>query len=91
MKIELEGGKYTLLVPAPGYMLALRYGEAWRDLTGDKMIGAMFNMLVEQQAKLNAIVARLNGVFDDPDLMEYGGALSTAEHDIQRIAMAVTP
>lgn len=40
-EIELEGGKYKL-VSISGRMCALRHGEPWRELTGDKMVGAMF-------------------------------------------------
>lgn len=36
----LEDGKYTIEC-CGGSMKALRYGELWRDLTGDKLIGAL--------------------------------------------------
>lgn len=41
-KIELEGGKYTL-VNDDGRLYALRYGEAWRDLAGDGLVLALFH------------------------------------------------
>jgi hypothetical protein len=44
--IVLEGGKYTL-IHGEGQMKALRYGEEWRDLTGDKLFGAMVSRIVE--------------------------------------------
>ena len=40
VKIELEAGKYTY-EEHNGTQRALRYGETWRDLTGDKFVGAM--------------------------------------------------
>jgi hypothetical protein len=40
MKIELAGGKYTYIFEN-GKHCALRYGEEWRDLTGDNLIYAM--------------------------------------------------
>jgi hypothetical protein len=43
--IELEGGKYTICRSASGEMVALRYGEPWRDLTGDKLVGALVDEL----------------------------------------------
>ena len=41
-EIRLENGKYTLISDR-GILKALRYGEPWRDLTGDKMISSMFS------------------------------------------------
>ncbi len=38
----LEEGKY-MIECTDGKMQALRYGEPWRDLTGDKLIGALLN------------------------------------------------
>ena len=36
-EIELDGGKYTYIFDN-GKQKALRYGEEWRDLTGDNLI-----------------------------------------------------
>lgn len=47
-KLDLEDGKYTIIVEASGGMHALRYGKWWRDLTGDKLVGALFNLVCEQ-------------------------------------------
>jgi len=38
MRIDLEDGKYTYLLDDIGGQQALRYGEPWRDLTGDKFV-----------------------------------------------------
>jgi len=40
-EMTLENGKYTLIRHEDGRMEALRYGEKWRDLTGDKLIAAL--------------------------------------------------
>jgi hypothetical protein len=40
MKIELDDGKY-ILTDEDGPLKALRYGEEWRDLTGDKMVSSL--------------------------------------------------
>lgn len=37
---KLEDGKYTV-IEQDGECRALRYGEEWRYLTGDKLIGAL--------------------------------------------------
>lgn len=36
--LSLADGKYTLIEHLDGRLEALRYGEPWRDLTGDKLI-----------------------------------------------------
>lgn len=41
--LTFENGKYTLVRHDDGRMEALRYGEKWRDLVGDKFINAMAN------------------------------------------------
>lgn len=48
---SFEGGKYTVIEHDDGSMEALRYGEPWRDLTGDKLIGAMLAALEEAEGK----------------------------------------
>lgn len=40
--IELDDGKYTVVLHEDYTFEALRYGEPWRDLTGDGMIFSMF-------------------------------------------------
>lgn len=40
-KIELENGKYTVIHDNGCNFHALRYGEQWRDLTGDGLVLAM--------------------------------------------------
>lgn len=52
IEVTLEDGKYTVILnkaaSEPGRTFyALRYGEHWRDLTGDKLMLAMFNQIVE--------------------------------------------
>lgn len=50
-RIVLEGGKYTV-VNNLGAIKVLRHGEEWRDCTGDKLIGAMFNEIQELKEQL---------------------------------------
>jgi hypothetical protein len=38
VKIDLCGGKYTYIRYKNGGQKALRYGEEWRDLTGDNLV-----------------------------------------------------
>lgn len=37
-RVSVEDGKYTVVMQSDGGLRALRYGEPWRDLTGDKFI-----------------------------------------------------
>ena len=51
-KIEVCGGKYTIIFYPDGKMEALRYGEAWRDLTGDGMVLAMMHEIQDLKEKI---------------------------------------
>lgn len=51
--IVLEGGKYTVLSDG-GVLRALRNGEPWRDLTGDKLVGALVDRIDELEAAARA-------------------------------------
>jgi hypothetical protein len=47
-RMEFDGGKYTLVWDDPGgRQRALRYGEEWRELTGDNLVAAMRNRIEE--------------------------------------------
>lgn len=46
----LEDGKYAVLRHDDGSMEALRNGEPWRDLTGDKLVGALCSRIDELTA-----------------------------------------
>ena len=37
-RVSVEDGKCTVVMQSDGGLRALRYGESWRDLTGDKLI-----------------------------------------------------
>lgn len=60
MKIEqinLRDGKYSIIQKENGSLEALRYGESWRDLTGDNLVYAM---TVEIQKLTKALSELLN-------------------------------
>ena len=45
-KLELNNGKYTIIEDLEnGKFEALRYGEEWRDLTGDNLILALVSRI----------------------------------------------
>jgi hypothetical protein len=41
LSVSVADGKYTVILPSGGGLKALRYGEEWRDLTGDNLVLAM--------------------------------------------------
>jgi len=52
-RIDLCDGKYSVIFDfETGRSEALRYGEKWRDLRGDKMVLAMFDRIVELEEQL---------------------------------------
>lgn len=52
-RITVEGCKYTVVING-GDMHALRYGERWKDLTGDKFV---YCLATELQAARRALAA----------------------------------
>lgn len=54
-KIELDGGKYTVVneLSEGGGFYALRYGQVWRTLAGDKLVLSMFHEIERLQNKLS--------------------------------------
>lgn len=57
--IILEDGKYTV-TRTGGSMYAIRHGEPWQDLTGNKLIGALCARIDEltQAAQMSASLMR---------------------------------
>lgn len=50
--VELEDGKYTLLHHVKqGGLTVLRYGEPWRNETGDKLTMSLFQRILDLEAK----------------------------------------
>lgn len=66
VEIDLCEGKYTVVYDHNTHELkALRYGDMWRDLTGDRMIHAMFDEIVELRSKLNYAHVTLDCLKDE--------------------------
>lgn len=55
--VVVDGGKYTVVIPANGGLHALRYGEPWRDLTGDNLVFNLAWELNEARAEIAALKA----------------------------------
>lgn len=54
-KIELLDGKYTVQHDNGTNFKALRYGEEWRDLTGDGLVLALVQRIEELQEEIEDI------------------------------------
>lgn len=52
---QLENGKYTIVRYPDGSMECLRHGEHWRELTGDKMVGALVDKIDELENELRGL------------------------------------
>lgn len=61
-KVELNDGKYTVVndLSEGGGFYALRYGEEWRNLAGDKLVYTMF-CEIERLRKSKEICKRMVG------------------------------
>ena len=55
MKHDFEDKKYTVVFEDDGSCYALRHGEQWRDLTGDKLVGAMLSEVDKLRTALQAV------------------------------------
>lgn len=60
-KIELEDGKYTVTYNK-GELKALRYGEPWREMIGDKLMYAMFCRIQELESDIDQLCSSLERI-----------------------------
>lgn len=51
-QVTVADGKYTVVIGADGSLSALRHGEPWRDLTGDKLVYCLAAELIEARKAL---------------------------------------
>jgi len=51
-KINLDNGKYIVIIHDNYTMEALRYGEPWRNLTGDNLIYYMFQRIIDLEERI---------------------------------------
>jgi hypothetical protein len=74
-RIDLEGGKYTVIYDN-GRLSALRYGEPWRDLTGDGLVLALVH---EIERRMESNTATLDFTLD---AQRWGHALNSASWEL---------
>lgn len=61
LKISLLAGKYTYILNQDGQRV-LRYGEDWRDLSGDKFVLSMAMKIEEMQYKSGELIKLLQNL-----------------------------
>lgn len=57
-QMDFEDGKYTVIYDE-GHFKALRYGQPWRDLTGDNLVYAMLVKAIQLKEERDALAAKL--------------------------------
>lgn len=57
-RIELDNGKYTVMHCNGANLVALRYGNTWRDLAGDGLILALCQRIEELEAEVEEAYER---------------------------------
>lgn len=57
LRVDVGGGKYTVIQDDTGRLTALRYGEPWRDCCGDGLILALAYELEEARIQLAAKIS----------------------------------
>ena len=55
VNISICDGKYTVIQAPTGTTRVLRYGEEWRDVTGDNVIGGLAWELQEARDRINRL------------------------------------
>lgn len=59
LRVQVEDGKYEVVQEESGKCYALRYGEEWQDLTGNKFVLGMAYELDEARKEVEALKERL--------------------------------
>lgn len=80
--VEVENGKYAVIQEKDGNLYALRYGEKWRDLCGDKLVLALAYEVAQLREKVNQneVICPDCKNKIDPDYCWCGSAMDS--HDI---------
>lgn len=74
---ESPDGKYRVQRDDSGYMAAFRYGEPWRDLTGDNLVGVLLDRIDELSGQLS-------------EALEYhGGYREASREELSRLRAAL--
>jgi hypothetical protein len=62
LNVTIADGKYTVRQASNGRVFALRYGEPWRDCTGDGLIFRLAEEIQDLREKLEASEKQINQI-----------------------------
>lgn len=87
MRHDFDDGKYTVIFDeTSGRMSALRYGDEWRDLCGDKLIYSMLSAydstsleVAQLQARVAELEAALSLMYEFHKTMAWGSETNKRE------------
>ena len=86
VNISICDGKYTVIQAPTGTTRVLRYGEEWRDVTGDNVIGGLAWELQEARDRIKRLEEENNELrAEEARLLNTNGEL---ERRIHRASMA---
>jgi hypothetical protein len=60
LQVEVNDGKYTVVIHDNGRLEALRHGESWRWLTGDNLVFCLAAELYEAREKIIRLEGEIN-------------------------------
>ena len=86
VNISICDGKYTVIQAPTGTTRVLRYGEEWRDVTGDNVIGGLAWELQEARDRIKRLEEVLEGtvkwIVDLADSGDVGFMNPEEQHEI---------
>ncbi len=68
LRMTICDGKYTIIQDSNWKTRILRYGEEWRDVTGDHVIGGLALELQEARDRIKRMESFINRFLDPEDL-----------------------
>lgn len=78
LNVSVEDGKYTVIMEANGHLHALRYGQPWQELSGNKLVYCLAAELEEARIRLAELTKEPIGYARKEDLEKFLG--STDNH-----------
>ena len=87
LNVSICDGKYTVIQEPTGETRVLRYGEEWRDVTGDNVIGGLAWELQESRKRIKLMKESLSRV---ARIAHNGGLVSLSHLDAWTIVRRIT-
>ena len=78
VNISICDGKYTVIQAPTGTTRVLRYGEEWRDVTGDNVIGGLAWELQEARDRIKRLEEAGDDLYANCDLSRWDSTATTA-------------